>query len=143
MLSITLASQNSVSHASTHHLYFVDVPWGCIASLGNYLASGCLLLLYGYHRVDLAFTIKVPQSKCPHSLGLPGGAPTENTHHVDELLKGQLPATILAEQVHYACAEGVASELVNSCCLLLKDTHDASMCFVTTQMPVALLFANS
>lgn len=107
------------------------------------MASGCLLLQYGYQWVDLATTIKVPQSKCPHSLGLPGGAPTENTHHVDELLEGQLPTTILTEQVHYACAEGVASELVNSCCLLLKDTHDASLCFVTGRMPVALLFANA
>ena len=108
-------------------------------SLGNYLPSGCLLLLYGYHQVDLAFTIKVPQSKCPHSLGLPGGAPTENTHHVDELLEGQLPTTILTEQVNYACAEGVASELVNSCCLLRKDTHDVSMCFVISWMAVLLL----
>lgn len=96
------------------------------------LASGRLLLLYGYYWVDLAFTIKVPQGKCPHSLGLPGGAPTENTHHVDELLEGQLPATIFAEQVNYPCAEGVAPELINSCCLLHKDTHDVSMCFVTS-----------
>jgi len=83
--------------------------------------------------VDLAFTIKVPQSKCPYSLGLPRGTPTENTHHVDEFLKGQLPATILAEQVNYACAEGIASELVNSCCLLHKDTHDLSMCSVIVE----------
>ena len=45
----------------------------------------------------LKITIKVPQSKGPHSLCLSGCASTKDTEHVDEPLKGQLSTSILTE----------------------------------------------
>lgn len=85
---------------------FTVSPTECDLEKGLKTCAGATAGLVGF------LTIKVPQSERPHSLGLLRCPTTEDTHHIDELLKGQLSAAIFTEHIHYASTEWITSELI-------------------------------